>query len=392
MKRQEITAIFGREHQEMKMPVSHLTPGMRLLRPVYGLRGQLLLNRGVELTSSYIEALQKHRVLAVSIESVPDLDDIVAENTLEERIRAQAMVSIKKWTESRKRSVEFSSVVDTVGSIISEILSGKTPSGGLAEISAADVYTFAHSVDVCAFAVFLGVNYGYKKNALLRLGIGSILHDLGKVKVNPDILNKTSSLTEEEYEEIKRHPAMGYDMLLDDASRHLSDSSLEIVLGHHERHNGRGYPRGLAGDEISDMVAICAISDVYNAMTTDRVYRKALPVNEVYEMITGLGDINFKHDLIKLLQSSVYPYPVETLVMLSTGQTGLITGNNRNLPLRPIVAILNTSEKLDLSRELSVVIERTLTADEAASVIIKGALTTRHNSVIPVSGFKNISE
>lgn len=374
----------------MKMPVSHLASGMRLLRPVYGLRGQLLLNRGVELTSSYIEALQKHRVLAVSIESMPDLDDIVAENTLEERIRAHAMVSIKKWAESRKRSAEFSSVVDTVGSIINEILSGKTPSGGLAEISAADVYTFAHSVDVCAFSIFLGINHGYKKNALLRLGIGSILHDLGKVKVNPDILNKTSSLTAEEYEEIKHHPVMGYDMLLNDASRHMSDSSLEIVLGHHERHNGKGYPRGLMGDEISDMVAICALSDVYNAMTTDRVYRKALPVNEVYEMITGLSDINFQHELIKLLQSCVYPYPVETLVMLSTGQAGLVTANNRNLPLRPVVTVLQTEEKIDLSRELSVVIERTLTADEAATAIVQGVLAKNsHSSIIPVSGFKD---
>lgn len=375
----------------MKMPVSHLVSGMKLLRPVYGLRGQLLLNRGVELTSSYIESLKKHRVLAVSVESMPNLDDIVAENTLEERIRAQAMMSIKSWVESRKRSSGFTSVVDTVGSIINEILSGKTPSGGLAEISAADIYTFAHSIDVCAFSVYLGINHGYKKNALLRLGIGSILHDLGKIKVNPDILNKASALTEEEYEEIKHHPAMGYDMLLNDASRHLSDSSLEIVLGHHERHNGRGYPRGLQGDEISDMVAICAISDVYNAMTTDRVYRKALPVNEVYEMITGLGDINFKHELIKLLQSSVYPYPVETLVMLSTGQAGLVTANNHNLPLRPIVTVLRTEERVDLSKELSIVIERTLTADESATAIIQGASRDVHDTIIPISGLRDIN-
>jgi HD-GYP domain-containing protein (c-di-GMP phosphodiesterase class II) len=367
---------------------------MRLLRPVYGLRGQLLLNRGVELTSSYIEALKRYNVLAVSIASMPGLDDIIEENALEERIRVQAMLSITRWAESRRRKAEFPSVIETVDQLISEILAGKTPSGGLAEISPAAVYTFAHSVDVCILSVWLGLHQGYKKNALHRLGIGSMLHDLGKIKVSPDILNKPSSLTDEEYEEVKKHPVLGYTMLIDDVARYLSDSSLEIVLSHHERYNGGGYPRGLEGDKIGDMVAICALSDVYSAMTTDRVYRRAFPVNEVYEMITALGGINFQHNAIRLLQSSVCPYPVETLVMLSTGQVGLITANNRNLPLRPVVTLLATQERIDLSRELSVIIERTLTPDEAVEAIIQGTLARsgRAVTVIPVSGFRDIIE
>ncbi len=187
----------------MKIPISHLAPGMKLLRPVVGLRGQLLLNRGVELTTSYIESLKRYRVLAVSIESMPGLDDIVAEDALEERTRVQAYLSITRWVGSRRKTAEFPSVVETVDDIINEILSGKTPSGSLAEISPFGIYTFAHSVDVCVLSVFLGLNLGYKRNTLLRLGIGSMLHDLGKIKVDPDILNKPSSLTEEEYEEIK---------------------------------------------------------------------------------------------------------------------------------------------------------------------------------------------
>ncbi len=361
----------------MKLPVSHLLPGMRLSRPVYGQKGQLLLNRGIELTSSYIRGLRDHQVLAVSIESMPYgklvLDDYVAEMILEESVRAQAMVSIQNWVETNRKQKEFASVVESVTTIVDEILNGKIPSGGLAEISAADSYTFAHSIDVCAFSVYMGINYGYKKKDLLTLGIGSILHDLGKTKVSPEILNKPGPLTDEEFNEVKNHPAWGYDMLTEGASGQVSDNSLEIVLNHHERHDGSGYPRGLKEKEIGDMAGICAISDVYNAMTTERVYRKAFPPNETYEMIMTYADRYIKYELVKLFSTCVYPYPVETLVLLSTGKVGCVTAANRNLPFRPVVTVLGTGERVDLREELSVVIERALIPDEARAAFLRFA-------------------
>ena len=141
------------------------------------------------------------------------LNDHEAELILEESIRAQAMVSIQNWVETNRKQEEFASVVESVTTIVDEIVNGKIPSGGLAEISAADVYTFAHSIDVCAFSVYMGINFGYQKDDLLTLGMGSILHDLGKTRVSPEILNKPGKLTEEEFEEVKNHPAWGYDML-----------------------------------------------------------------------------------------------------------------------------------------------------------------------------------
>ncbi len=217
----------------MKLPVSHLIPGMRLSRPVYGLKGQMLLNRGVELTGSYINGLKRNIVLDVFVESMPGFDDMEAEHILEENVRVQALASIQNWVETNTKQKQFSDVVNSVTSITEEILSGKIPSGGLAEISTADVYTFAHSIDVCAFSLHMGLNYGYKKHELLELGIGSILHDLGKTKIPPEILNKPGSLTDEEVEEIKNHPVFGYNMLMDDLSNQVSESSLEIVLNHH---------------------------------------------------------------------------------------------------------------------------------------------------------------
>jgi HD-GYP domain-containing protein (c-di-GMP phosphodiesterase class II) len=273
--------------------------------------------------------------------------------------------------ETNRKGKQFFDIVDSVGSITEEILSGKIPSGGLAEISTSDVYTFAHSIDVCAFSVYMGLHCGYKKDDLLKLGIGSILHDLGKTKIPPEILNKPGRLTDEELGEIRNHPVFSYNLLMDSVSDQLSDSSLEIVLNHHERYNGSGYPRGIKKDEISDMSTICALSDIFNAMTTERVYRKAFAPNEAYELIMTYGNLNFKLGLIRLFSVCVCPYPISTLVRLSTGQVGCVTATNRNLPFRPIITVPETHERIDLSKELSVVIRRALTAEEAQSAIIK---------------------
>lgn len=355
----------------MKLPVSHLIPGMRLSRSVYGQKGQLLLRRGMNLTSPYISSLSHHNVLAVSVESMPGFDDMNAESILEESIRSYAMASLQRWVETNRKQQEFAGVIESVNSIVHEIVAGKLPFGGLAEICTTDVYTFAHSIDVCAFSVYMGINYGYRKDSLLRLGVGGILHDLGKAKIPPEILNKPGKFTDNEFEEIKKHPILGYNMLSGNIRPQLSNSSLEIVLSHHERYDGSGYPNGLKGEEISDMATICAMADVYSAMTTDRVYRKAFSPNEAYEMIMACGDINFKFKLVKLFAACISPYPVDTLVSLSTGQVGCVIATNRNLPFRPIITILETKEVIDMSKELAVVISRSLTADEAQAVIIR---------------------
>ncbi len=236
----------------MKLPVSHIIPGMRLSRPVYGLKGQMLLNRGVELTLSYISGLKRNNVLAITVESMPGFDDMEAEEILEESVRVRAMASILNWVETNKKRKQFFDVVDSVTSITEEILSGKIPSGAGGDIHSRCLYL--RPLHRCLRLLDLyGINYGYKKHDLLKLGIGSILHDLGKTKIPPEILNKPGKLTDEELEEIKNHPVFGYNMLMDDMSNQVSESSLEIVLNHHERYNGSGYPRGIKRNEIGDM-------------------------------------------------------------------------------------------------------------------------------------------
>jgi HD-GYP domain-containing protein (c-di-GMP phosphodiesterase class II) len=343
---------------------------MRLSRSVYGQQGQLLLKSGVKLTSSYIASLKRHNILAVIVDTMSGYDGQDAEFYMRESTRIHAMASMQRWMQANKRQHEFSGVIDSVKTIVEEILAGRIPSVGLAEISASDLYTFAHSIDVCAFSVYMGIRYGLKKDRLLKLGIGSILHDLGKVRVPPETLNKPGKLTEAEFQVIKNHPVWGYNMLLEYLSNQLSDTALEIVLNHHERFDGNGYPNGLKGDDISDMTVICALADVYSALTADRVYRRAFPLNEAYEIILASGNTAFKLDIVRLFAASVHPFPVDTLVLLSTGQIGCVLSLNSNLPFRPVIMIAETREIIDLAQSLSVVISRSLTDDEAQAAMI----------------------
>lgn len=364
----------GKGRGSLKLPVSHLAPGMTLARPVYGPRGELLLSRGAALSARRIAALREAGVLAVHVEGpVPEAELENAERALQEELRAHTMNVVRSWAEHGAKRVNFASVVEQVRSVVDEILSGKTPMGGLAEISSADAYTFAHSVDVCVLSVAAGARLGYGREKLLKLGVGALLHDLGKTKVPPEILNKPRRLTPAEFAEIRKHPAWGYKLLLEDADGDVDPASAMVVLNHHERFDGSGYPRGLAGADAGEMAMICAAADMYNAMTTDRVYRRALPPHEAYEMLMGAGGSLLPFGVVRAFLSCVEPYPVGSVIRLSTGDVACVVSADPELPFRPTVVLIPSGETVDLRRELSVTIAGPLPASEARRFILGAA-------------------
>lgn len=356
----------------MKISTSYLTPGMRLLRPVYGPKGELLLNRGAVLTARYIMLLRQYSILAVNVEveGFPDLDD--SQETLEDEVRLNAMKELRETINTGKLNMESRTrLIETVEEIIEEILAGKTITNNLTEICSVDTYTFAHCVDVGVISIAVGAKMGYSKKELLKLGIGSILHDLGKTEIPGEILNKPGKLTPDEYEIIKKHPVYGYKIAVETASK-IEPASAGIILNHHERWDGSGYPRKLKGTEISDMDYICAAADIYNAMTTDRVYRPALPPHEAYEMLMAAGNIICSMKVIEAFLKCVVPYPVGTPVWLSNGEAAVVCKLNPGLPFRPVVKILRWEEEINLEKEYSLVITGVLRQEEIEKYIRDG--------------------
>lgn len=146
-----------------------------------------------------------------------------------------------------------------------------------------DPYTYQHSVGVGLNSIALGKKAGLQPEELIELGISGLLHDIGKSKVNPAIINKPGPLNDEEWKEMRTHPEEGYEILKDNPD--ISERAKEGALYHHEDLDGNGYPKGLKGNEIMLFAKIVQIADIFNALTTDRTYSKAMPPFKAFELM-----------------------------------------------------------------------------------------------------------
>lgn len=165
-------------------------------------------------------------------------------------------------------------------------------------LEAKDAYTHGHSERVRDYCAMAATKMGMAERDVEMLKLGAMLHDIGKVGVNDAVLNKTARLTSEEWESIKRHPVIGYDVL---APVHLlKREHLELVRSHHERLDGKGYPDGLSGDELSDFTRIINVADAYDAMSSTRAYRNAMSTEEIVAEIKRCSDAQFCSKVAKL--------------------------------------------------------------------------------------------
>jgi len=192
----------------------------------------------------------------------------------------------------------------TVASIMAELSGSDRTLTSLVQLKDADAYTFSHSVNVCILATYIAERLGGDK-ALYDLGLGALLHDVGKLKTPPEILRKSSALDAAEVSIVKRHPTEGRDILL--ASERANEVLLGCVLDHHERVSGRGYPQGKRAAGISSYAQIVGLCDVLDALTTDRPYRKAMITREALALIKQemAGDLD--PDLLRRFVELVAP-------------------------------------------------------------------------------------
>lgn len=183
--------------------------------------------------------------------------------------------------------------------IVELILKDDEAAEGLIQITDHDYYTYTHSVNVGLWAVSLAKTLFRDSWAhdLHELGAGFFLHDIGKVRIDSAIINKPERLTHEEMEEMKRHPALGFRIL--DETRQLTEECRTVVLQHHERPDGAGYPKGLRGDQIHLYAKICSIADVFDALTSNRPYRQGSKPFEALKIMKNQMMGNFQEDLFE---------------------------------------------------------------------------------------------
>jgi HD-GYP domain-containing protein (c-di-GMP phosphodiesterase class II) len=346
-----------------RVKIDSVREGARLGRTIFSANGGVLLTAGVELKEYHLERLKKHGssnlYLDEEISEGIEVNDVIKDET-----RNEAVVLIKNMMNNYhfSSSVDVAKVKKMVNKILDELLENEDILYSLSEIKHVDDYTFEHSVNVCILSLITGIGLGFDINNLRDLGTGAILHDIGKLCIPREILKKPSQLTVEEFEEIKKHTYLGYEILK--KSGNISLAASYIAFGHHERYDGSGYPLQLKKENIQLYSRIVAIADVYDALTSDRVYRKRLKPHEVYDYITSLGVHHFDPRVVESFVRYVTVYPAGTGVLLNTRERAVVVRNNRNFPTRPVVRIIYDErmkkkaifKEIDLSKESSIFI------------------------------------
>lgn len=223
-----------------------------------------------------------------------------------------------------------------------------------------DIYTYSHSLNVAIISLTLGIALNLDQEALTSLCIGALVHDIGKAFIPKSILLKPGRLTPEEFKMVKKHSELGYEFL--NNNPYFNDSSKQVALEHHEHFNGSGYPYGKSGDTISRFARIVCIADVYDALTSNRAYKKALPPTDSLEYLMSNSGTLFDPELLTIFCRIVIPFPHGTIVNLSNGDMAQVQKTLPNYPLRPIVKIIKSDEKnkvgqtVNLVKNLSIVI------------------------------------
>ena len=225
----------------------------------------------------------------------------------------------------------------------------------LARLKSQDLYTSLHCLSVSILAMGFGTHLGLPDEKIELLGLAGLLHDVGKMKIDPAILNKPGKLTQEEFEHIKLHPSFGYQALC--SQDDIPAAAVQAAHGHHERLDGRGYPQGLDGYQIPFITRVVTIVDAFDAITSHRAYDDARPIQTAYDVLRSGADKQFDGALVQEFIRWLGVFPVGTLVELHTGEVALVGEKQPQLHLRPKVVVLRDANKapcepryLDLSQ------------------------------------------
>ncbi|MBX6378858.1 MAG: HD-GYP domain-containing protein, partial [Clostridia bacterium] len=313
--------------------------GRRLARTVYAEDGRPLLQAGVVLTQRYVEALRQRGCVGVYVEDPLNPDgpspDAIDEVT---RLEATSAAAAAYANLATGRPVDVSRVKAAVERILDALSANPEASMALSVLKGSDHQTFVHSVNVCVLSVALAVAAGLTRSAVVEMGVGALLHDIGKVALPAAILQKAGPLAPDERRLMESHTTLGYELLRRNPM--VSLRSAHVAYQHHERWNGTGYPRGLSGEAIHRYARIVAIADVFDAMTSDRPYRPAPGPKVALSFLQEESGKGFDPWLVPLFVPRVAHYPNGTIVRLSTGDLAVVVRQVPGRPERPVVRVV----------------------------------------------------
>lgn len=290
------------------------------------------------------------------------------------RIHQEALGVVSGLMEDARlgRQIDLERANPVVGELVESIFRNQDALLGLTRIRHMDRYTFEHSVNVSVLMVSFARSLDLDRRLVHDIGLGALLHDIGKTRVPTEILNKPGRLTEEEFAVMRGHAAYGRALLSGIAG--ITPTALAVAAEHHERIDGSGYPDGKAGAAISRYGQMAAIVDVYDAITSDRVYHKGMAPPQALRKLLEWSDRHFDPPLVQSFIRCVGIYPVGTLVRLTSGRLGLVIKSSQDALLQPVVRVFMdarwraylTPEDVDLARQKKGASERVESVESPA--------------------------
>lgn len=298
-------------------------------------------------------------MVAAALAPAPVRRVAASEETLRARkVLGEATTIVRKvMADTRLRhQVRVEAVEQVVEQLTGSILRNSGALLSLCRMKTKDDYTFLHSVSVGALLIAFCRDLGTGADTMREAGIGGMLHDIGKVRVPSGVLNKPGPLTDSEFAAMKLHVVHSRQML--EVTPGIPAAAIDVAGLHHERHDGSGYPDGLAGDAIARIGQMAAICDVYDAITSDRVYHKGLQPTEALRKIFEWNRFHFNPELTQAFLRCIGIYPVGALVMLESGRLALVVDQHEGSLLQPRVRVIFHArsghylppEDIDLSR------------------------------------------
>ncbi|HEY8349286.1 MAG TPA: HD-GYP domain-containing protein [Clostridia bacterium] len=312
-------------------------PGMKIAEDIFNEYGAVIVTDGTVLDDNMIGRIADLGFTRIRIYDTEGDIIAVSESELFRAQYNENVNSVKSILHdiSSGKEIDAERVNYATSSILSKINENREIVGCISEMRAAGEYLYTHSINVALLSMLLGKWLKYDYSRLKSLVTSAFLHDIGKSKVPPEILNKPGPLDEDEFGEIRKHCMIGYELAKSFPG--MNEDILKGILQHHEREDGSGYPLGLKGDRIHETARIIAVADIYDAMTSNRYYKERACPFEVIEYIEKehLGTLD--HRITSTFLRNIASYYIGEFVKLSSGETGEIVYINPYNISKPIV-------------------------------------------------------
>lgn len=354
-----------------RISVSNLEANMVPAYNVFSSDGVILIRAGITLTDPMVKRLQNMGIGSIYIAN-PLFAGIELPELVQEDTRVEAIKTVQSvYTKFKKTNeLDVQPLKLLAGKIVEDVTLHSDAMVHSVDTRTYEDYMYGNAVNVAILSVLTGLILDYSPTKLRDLALGALVHDIGLLLIPPEIVNKPAKLTPEEMTTLRKHTEIGFEILR--KIRDIPIPASHIAYQHHENFDGTGYPRSLKGEEIHEYARIVSIANMYDALISDRTFRKGFLPHEAYELLMTLSHKYLDSKILDIFLANVATYPIGSIVRINTGEFGMVTKVLPRLQTRPVIKVLTDpsgqrladTREIDLTEQLTTFITKLLTEKE----------------------------